>query len=616
MPLNIKRTGPQALALGWVVVSLAALVPVVGPIMHESDQASLLFGAERLARGLDSMWAANFYNYDKQYLTYWLLAVARRLFPGVDPVSMGNWLSFSIFWGGVLAIVLRRPVRRYPQATALGACLLAPALWLHSPFLGTNSVSFGFLLFAWAAWASRGGSRPRRLLALLGVGCAVAARADALLILPWLAWTVTSAGQWRSLGRRPAPLWIAAAGLAALLLGRVLYTGEAVYTNLPYFSAKIYAAYLIFGLGAAAGTFLWLAIALLATASDRWRRHRSTAPFYLAGLLALLLPWAFYSMQLFSTRYWTPLLAALIGGLLTRRGRMLVTWPRCPRMARLAATALLIGTVAPLFVGVHLPFPRRPRLVLSDPTLFPTGDGFQPMGALGPFLRALAGNPDHVVDHNQATWLSATSAKLQSDASGKVPILQAPLQSYLLLAVTLRGLQPQIVSDQAPRFYTDARDLLRIFNTPDRLRPLDRRSLSRTLHVTRAGPEIDGYGIIQADHTIAPEAAWLARLDLAQAFHGNEYRLRPDVGTHPDFILPRRDEGKTVVLYSPGPFAVAVQGTDGVARPVAVGPMGDTPLYVATVPGRAWWGTRFVVTRGEPQVAIAVHPDYMNEDQL
>jgi hypothetical protein len=617
MPVTFSRSAAaKALALGGVVLSLAALLPVVGPVMHETDQASLLYGAERLARGGASPWAADFYNYDKQYLTYWLLALLRRLLPGVDPVTLGNVFSFSVFWGGALTAFLIGHIRRFGQAAALGACVLAPAIWMHSPFLGTNSLSFGFLLLAWAAWPQAGRSPGRRAAALLLIGLAVGCRADILLVLPWFAWTVTPAGGWRTLLRRPVAYWIGGAGLVTFLGGRIVFTGDAIYANPPYFSPKLYAAYLIFGLGAAAGVLGWLGLALLAMARRRSRQRRSTAAFYVLGLLGLLLPWAFYSVQLFSTRYWTLLLCALIGGLLSPRGRILVAGGRHPRIALTAAGALLAGALAPLLVGLHLPFPNQPRLVVSEPTLFPTGDGLQPMGALVSFLHELAVNPGHVVDHNQATWLSALRADLRPDETGRVPILQTPLESYLELAAALRGLEPYLVLEQAPAFYTDARDLLRIFRIPDRLRPIDRRGLSRTLRVRPAAPEIAGCCIVLADHTGLPDEAWLDRLRLAQALKGNEYRIHPEYRTQRDFVLPLRDEGKTVILFSRQPFAVALLDAGDARRGIAVERSDDPPLFFAVVPGADWFGAHFLVTQGEPMVGVTVHPDYMSVDRL
>lgn len=611
-----RRAGSKALALGCVALSLAALASVVGPIMHESDQASLLYGAQQLARGVTTPRTADFYNYDKQYLTYWLLAAAYRLLPGVHPVVLGNVLSFSVFWAGVLAVFLEKPIRRFEQAAALCACVLAPAVWMHSPFLGTNSLSFGFLLLAWAAWPEAGASGRRRVTALLLVGLAVGARADALLVLPWFAWTVTPAGGCNKLLRRPGPYLVGGTGLVSFLVGRIIFTGDAVYANAPYFSPKLYAAYLVFGLGAATGVLLWLGIALLAVVRRRWGQGRPTAVFYALGFLGLLLPWAYYSVQLFSTRYWTPLLCALIGGLLTRRGCALCRWPRHQRRALLAAWVLLAAAVAPLFVGIHLPFPDRPTLITSEPTLFPTGDGLQPMGAMFSFLRALAINPGHNIDHNQATWLSAAQADLQPDATGRVPILQAPLQSYLQLAAALKGLESHIVPAEAPAFYTDARDLLRVFHGTDRLQRLDRRGLSRTLRVHSVAPEIDGYVIVRAEHTNVPEEPWLERLRIAQALNGNEYRLRPELHAHGGFSLPHRDEGKTVILFSRQPFSVALLAAGGSRRAIAVIRSDDPPMFLAVVSGREWFGTRFVVTHGDPAVGVTVHPDYMSVDKL
>ena len=224
--------------------------------------------------------------------------------------------------------------------------------------------------------------------------------------------------------------------------------------------------------------------------------------------------------------------------------------------------------------------------------------------------------PGHVIDHNQATWLSAVHADLQPDETGRVPILEAPLKSYLLLAATLRGLETHVVPEQAPAFYTDARDLLRIFRIPDRLRPVDRRGLSRTLQVRPVAPEIAGCVIVHAQHAGIPEESWLERLRLARAVKGNEFHLRPEFQVQRDFALPRRDEGKTVILFSRQPFAVSLRAAGGTPREVAVQRSDDPPLFLTVVPGADWFGARFLVTQGAPMVAVTVHPDYMSIDRL
>jgi len=254
--------------------------------------------------------------------------------------------------------------------------------------------------------------------------------------------------------------------------------------------------------------------------------------------------------------------------------------------------------------------------VISDPTLFPTGDGLQPMGAMVSFLRRLVLTAGHVVDHNQAIWLSATHARFEPDQTGRVPILEAPLESYLLLAVTLQGMTPGVVSEQAPRFYTDARDMLRVFRDPDRLRPVSRLAVSQTLAVHPVAPETSGYVIVQADHFGPREEWWLEQLRLAHAVHGNEFQLRPELSGASGFAPPRRDEGKTVLLFSRQPFTVLLRAANGTTKQVVVRRTEDPILFLAVVPGADWFGARFNVSQGNPRVAVTLHPDYMSVDRL
>ena len=44
------------------------------------------------------------------------------------------------------------------------------------------------------------------------------------------------------------------------------------------------------------------------------------------------------------------------------------------------------------------------RLVISESTLYPTADGFWPMGAYGDFYGRLAMADEVAVDHNQEVW--------------------------------------------------------------------------------------------------------------------------------------------------------------------------------------------------------------------
>ncbi|MEJ1972978.1 MAG: hypothetical protein WDM96_11120 [Lacunisphaera sp.] len=605
--------------LVWVCLGLvlAQLVPVLGPYMRETDQASLLTGAVRLADGRDSLAGVTYYSYDKQYVSYWVAAVAHRLAPRADLVTLCNVVGFSLFWGGVALLVLRSGLTGFAPAALVIVCLGAPTFWLHSPFYSTPFVSGGFLLLAWVTWA-RARALPAGWLVPVGLlFLAVGARADAVLVLPWLVWTVMPVRSLGRLLRTPVVLLVGLAGCVAFGLGRVLYAGFVIDSNAPLFAPKIYAAYTIFGLGAAALAFGWLVLALLRAARVRARRERRRAAlWYLIGLAALLIPWAFYSFQLYSTRYWTLLLCAVLGGLLTRRGARLVAGPaNWRRRLNLCAGAAVGLAVIPVFVGIRLPYPTEPRLVTQHPTLFPTVDGLQPMGALHWYFAELAAR-DGRIDHNHATWLSARDGELKPGADGRVPVLVFNLRAYLELAAALRGLSVDLVPASAPAFYADARDLLRTL--PPGQTPLLSTGLdaAAALDVVPAGPEIDGRMIVRVDRDRAPRAEWLGRVALARAFGGNDFRLAPEYAGKPVILPPAFERGKTLVLFSSVPFAAEVPGANGAAARVEVARVSAGAWFIATVHGRTWDGAGVRILSGSPAVAVTIHPDYMGVDQF
>jgi hypothetical protein len=254
--------------------------------------------------------------------------------------------------------------------------------------------------------------------------------------------------------------------------------------------------------------------------------------------------------------------------------------------------------------------------VVSQPTLFPTGDGFHPMGAIGSFLHFVATTPGHIVDHNQALWLSASQAELHPDGTGRVPVLEAPMQNYLQLSAEIQGLESYLVTEEAPFYYTDTRDLLRVFREPSGLLPLDRLWLSATLHVLPVAPVFVGNGIVRADRVGAPDPAWRQRWALARAFGGNEYRVLPPSALSPGFVPSPADEGKTLILFAATPFAASLRRADGTVTAIAVRRIDDPLLFLAVLRGADLFGSRLVMTEGTPSAAITIHPDYMAVDKL
>ena len=116
----------------------------------DNDQAGLISGALQLARGEVPFTFADFYNYDKQYGTYLLLAGLYWLAPAADPVLTGNLFQVVLLAAALAAVALRWERTAYPPLILTLPVLLSPGVVLFGPFLGTGSVSLAFLLFAFA----------------------------------------------------------------------------------------------------------------------------------------------------------------------------------------------------------------------------------------------------------------------------------------------------------------------------------------------------------------------------------------------------------------------------------------------------------------------------------
>lgn len=94
------RFGAVIITVVWVCLEVWA----VGPVMRESDQASLLEGAVDLVRGTEK-WSENpSYNYDKQFLSYWVVAAWLKIRGVLDgdgtvmaSVREGNLLAATLF---------------------------------------------------------------------------------------------------------------------------------------------------------------------------------------------------------------------------------------------------------------------------------------------------------------------------------------------------------------------------------------------------------------------------------------------------------------------------------------------------------------------------------------
>ena len=576
--------------LPWVVwlFSVGSLLALVGPVMHESDQASLLRGAVEIARGTASPLTGFFYNYDKIFLSYWSTAAILAVLPGVDVVFASNLGSFVTFWGGMAVLLVARPPRAGGQAAAVSALILAPAFWQHSAFLAANFYAGGLFFLGVAAWSPR--SLLWKMFSTLLLGAAVGCRADVLLILPLAAWSLlprrNSFAQWLISWE----LWlIVLAGVAAVLFGKVVAGEPSISSYAPFFIPRVYLAYVIFGMGGG-GIVLALWVARMCALAGRrkdaeccqigeksGRAHLAHAIYpdchwrpapagstiqtglsvlhcskpntailgvwpsfhLLLGAVAPLPLFLFYSVQLFSTRHWTALLCGTLACCLSKRARTAFS----TGISKVGAWAALVVAIVPIVIGLQLPFTRSPSLVFGTGTIFPTSDGDLTMGGYWFRIREMKAM-GFFHDHNQPLWQAAKIAHYEPAPDGKVPLLSTPMVAYYELGATLQGLSIKTVfPDDRDSYYLDSRTLYRNSLQLDTRQSLNGGDLISGRSFQSISPSFDGIEmLLSSPGKLHPDIARQAAL--SRAFGGNSYRLLEA----PGLALARK--GHTLVLFS------------------------------------------------------------------
>jgi hypothetical protein len=583
----------------WFVAVLITF-GALGSYMHESDQASILVGGWKIARGVGPVLGGNYYNYAKQYGSYFLLALASRIFPSADPVYLGNLVSYAFFWTALAVFLVRFPAKTISQSIAIAACILAPALIEHSPFLATCFISGGFVFLG--ASLRKGTGIWRLMMSSICFGVAVAARADALLIVPCLLWWGSIRMPFLQFIRSRASLLGWGIVLLALCFGIFLSRGDLGEEVPTYFNAKVFLAYVIFGLGAATIVAAWIASGIAAAALSRFRRHRS---FYAAGLIAFGLAPGFYSLRLFSTRYWTVWIVGMIVMLSSRRVAVLLR-SRSTWCGTALAGGCALGACVPLFIGLHLPFRDSPRLVMAAGTRFPTADGNLPMGGYLFALREVSLNGG-LVDHNQAIWLAARDADYKPDPTGIVRIVDSPMYSYVELSTALRGYGVVTLSRPEAGAYIDSRSLIR----PAMDFTTGRQGMPSMygLSVVPISQEIFGASILRFTKEAPKNGYWSEIQLLRDLFGGNEFhRLPMDADSSMD-----KFEGHTRVWYSHEAFALEARGPGGSNRVLRSLPK-DAFCYVQ-LSGRELRFLSITVKERAGSIgvreAVSVLPDYM-----
>lgn len=493
-----------------------------GDLMRKNDQATILAGAHDLAQGRMHD-PSVYYQYDKTYIVYWVCAAAIKMLPdGISPVAPANISLALIFWSALTVFVIR--FRKTLSPLILLCFLTSPAVLLNTPYVNSTVLSSAFILLSAASLL---GKETRGWVSSFFFFLAAGARADAVLLLPLLLWLITPfpmvgsffsdiSNDWKAglktIIRFSSQWKLLSAGALALIIGRILCRGGEAAVD-PIFNWKMVAGYTVFGFGAAGLVFVLYSARL---GSQAWKGMSSLEKLYsAAGLVAFLLPVLFFLPQLHAPRYfWRGCEAVL---LLAVSGRLPEIKHRGINYV-VAMTALLL-----LFVGVRLPELSRPRIVMTNPSLFPSGDGFYPMGAAGEFMLRLRHASERPVDHNQMLWSAVRSAKFEFSSAGTMPVLSTPMFGYFMLEASLRGGFADCLPFSQLRgrpFYADSRSLMR----DDPKTPIGELSEILDLPARFVSPENCGIGVLRFG---AGDLEWGRRTRLLnQLFGGSEYRLQ------------------------------------------------------------------------------------------
>lgn len=621
------------LFIGLMVVAFAAAVLwAAGPVMRETDQASLIEGGWQLRQGKSPL-APGFHIYDKQFLSYAIVAAPLPRSAGPigereirHLVSRINHVTAILFLVGLAVFagcLCRRPFRSRGIGVPLLAFLAAPTILLSASLAGSAIISAAFLLALGGILALRPFSlQPvaAGVLAFLAVG----ARADAVLCLPVLCWATVRNPTWKALWRSPNHRAMAAGSLGALFLGLWLAGGETPVLYEKFLEAPVFSVYLTFGLGS-------LLLLALGTCGALISRLGKSQGFWMAGIVFLFLPLGFYGWQLFSPRHLMTSALAILLVATGWHGRALWRLSRktSPLLARSFAVSVAGLTFVSLLVGVHLPFPTKPQLVRAMATRFPTSDGLWPMGATISFLSDLRSSYVTPLDHNQAIWNAATRDGVRWPDSGPTMVLETPMRQYLFLALRWSGRDPLLLPMgetgkwiESAAVVSDERSL-RTLN-PGQVNPSGLARYDSSLagikgtHLEVISPDIEGHTIVRLlseskeSQPVQSDPGLQVRQSLAVALRNEEFRREREFPGTGGFEPTRSHEGRTLAFSSRHPFTI-----DGVDAN-RVTDLSGSPFYVSLIPGDDRFGTDSIAIGGERPVTLwsTVLPDYMSRNQF
>lgn len=428
MPVSLSsilsKYGAFLVALCLIVVGAVTL----SDVMRESDQASLLFGALDLSWGADIL-GHKIYRYDKFFTSYWILALWYKLLgvePGTTPdnvVYLGNLLTFLIFSVALLIYTWRLKLSCF-SLVILSSCLFSPVILLSMSFTSPNIFSISALLILIRLW--RVNSLNWQLIGIvIATFFAVGFRQDAVFILPIISLLGTRRKWYKTWkDKRVVAAFIGC--MLALITSRVVgYNHQLLIGEDFFFDSRITGCYLIFGLSAVLFSYL-----LFASFYLFWGKFSK-----IPALLFFLMPLFFYLGLLYTPRHLLLIPICVIASLSLPSGKKI--WRRIgeSKFANSLGIIVLLMTFLPMVVGLHLANIKSPKLTIGEPTLYPTADGYWPMGAFGSFLFSIPGAITIPIDHNQEVW----NAWKKHDFKADDVAYRDALYHYAKLAAKIQG---------------------------------------------------------------------------------------------------------------------------------------------------------------------------------
>lgn len=440
--------------------------------MRESDQASFIQGAYELASG-DNMLELSLYMPEKAYLAYCLYSVPASLFLfvrnvwglGIDDLILFINSFQVVFFVSCLFFFLRKSKFFNDGWIVVSVCLLSPAILFTVPFVACSVLALGFLLLLAVCHQGDDQSRYRLCGSFLLSFCAVACRADTVLVLPALVvlYNREDAGL-AGLFRRGS--WVIALGaVCAMVVGNLLFPGGKPLTT-PFFNFKMWAGYIAFGWGAC---FILL---VMLVGSLVWLTLKTRKIIHVVSFAVLLVPCLFYSFFLFSPRYYMLSILVVLLSVTGKYGQFVWGEVLQVRWMRRALNVMLVLVAMTWVVGVNVDKGiDKVRLGINEScSVFPTADGVWPMGGYANFVSDLSRGDVHPVDHNQRVWSAWKNVDRQRLArleDGSV-VLRGGLRSYGKLYFAYEGLNHKFkkkgVIDASNKMYNilSSRSLVRI----------------------------------------------------------------------------------------------------------------------------------------------------------